>query len=209
MNRIIRVGQDGLKYEADPRHVELLAASLGLTGCSPVKTPGVKPASVELEAPKGNEGSVTGDVIDVQGNVFTVGAAQATTAAVISATMQSSDNSTPAEGTKNMNGASVGRTLQCVSNDASLDLPINDVSLSACQNSSEKHGKFVKFDLGKTEIYDITPYAESYLWHPRKFVITKHGIENVPHRSDPFTGMSSDVMTARKSKLKAIQIKMA
>ena len=31
-----------LLYEADPRHVELLVKSMGLEGCKPVATPGIK-----------------------------------------------------------------------------------------------------------------------------------------------------------------------
>ena len=42
LNRIVRITDKGLLYEADPRHVELLAKSLGLETCKPVATPGVK-----------------------------------------------------------------------------------------------------------------------------------------------------------------------
>ena len=42
LNRIVRIVEDGLLYEADPRHVELLAKSLGIQDCKPVATPGIK-----------------------------------------------------------------------------------------------------------------------------------------------------------------------
>ena len=42
LNRILRITDEGLLYEADPRHVELLAKSMGLDGCKPVATPGLK-----------------------------------------------------------------------------------------------------------------------------------------------------------------------
>ena len=42
LNRIVRVLPNGVSYEADPRHAELLAKSLGLTECKPVTTPGIK-----------------------------------------------------------------------------------------------------------------------------------------------------------------------
>ena len=42
LNRILRITPDGLMYEADPRHVELLAKSMGLETCKPVFTPGMK-----------------------------------------------------------------------------------------------------------------------------------------------------------------------
>ena len=40
LNRIVRVTKEGLEYEADPRHVELIAESLEITDCKPVCSPG-------------------------------------------------------------------------------------------------------------------------------------------------------------------------
>ena len=42
LNRILRLTADGLRYEADPRHSELLVKALDLTDASSVLTPGVK-----------------------------------------------------------------------------------------------------------------------------------------------------------------------
>lgn len=42
LNRVVRVSADGLEYEADPRHVELLAGSMNLNATNSVKTTGVK-----------------------------------------------------------------------------------------------------------------------------------------------------------------------
>ena len=42
LNRILRVTPKGLCYEADPRHVELLARALGLEQSRAYSTPGVK-----------------------------------------------------------------------------------------------------------------------------------------------------------------------
>ena len=44
-------------YEADPRHVELLAKSLGLENCKPVATPGLKVPFVDevMDLPITNE----------------------------------------------------------------------------------------------------------------------------------------------------------
>ena len=41
LNRAVRVAADGLEYEADPRHVELLAGSMNMAAANSVKTPGV------------------------------------------------------------------------------------------------------------------------------------------------------------------------
>ena len=42
LNRIIRITDQGLLYEADPRHAELLAKSMNLEQCRQAATPGVK-----------------------------------------------------------------------------------------------------------------------------------------------------------------------
>ena len=42
LNRIVRITDSGLRYEADPRHAELLAGSLNLENCKATVTPGVK-----------------------------------------------------------------------------------------------------------------------------------------------------------------------
>ena len=42
LNRIVQITDQGLLYEADPRHAELLAKSMNLEQCRHVATPGVK-----------------------------------------------------------------------------------------------------------------------------------------------------------------------
>ena len=49
LNRIVRVDDKGLYYEADPRHVDLLAESLGITIANSVCPPGVKNPDVTSE----------------------------------------------------------------------------------------------------------------------------------------------------------------
>ena len=41
-NRVFGATANGLEYEADPRHVELLAGSMSMTAANSVKTPNVK-----------------------------------------------------------------------------------------------------------------------------------------------------------------------
>lgn len=54
LNRIVRIDDHGLRYEADPRHAELLARSLHLEQCRHVVTPGVKePCDEESSAAHG------------------------------------------------------------------------------------------------------------------------------------------------------------
>ena len=42
LNRIITWTSDGVQYEADPRHVELILQQLNISECKPVTTPGTK-----------------------------------------------------------------------------------------------------------------------------------------------------------------------
>ena len=42
LNRIVRITDTGIRYEADPRHVELLAKSLNVESRDPMVTPWVK-----------------------------------------------------------------------------------------------------------------------------------------------------------------------
>ena len=55
LNRIVTLGADGLTYEADPRHVDLLSSSLGLTSANSVATPGVKDPNPDYDSQKENE----------------------------------------------------------------------------------------------------------------------------------------------------------
>ena len=40
-NRIVSWTETGLRYEADPRHVEIMASQMGLTDCKTVMAPGI------------------------------------------------------------------------------------------------------------------------------------------------------------------------
>ena len=53
LNRVVRVTDSGLAYEADPRHVERLVTALGLEGCRLVGTPGTKDPDVSTAADNG------------------------------------------------------------------------------------------------------------------------------------------------------------
>ena len=49
LNRILRVVDEGLKYEPDPRHVELLIRALDLEGGKPSAAPGSKPTYEQVK----------------------------------------------------------------------------------------------------------------------------------------------------------------
>ena len=53
----MRVEEEGLTYEADPRHTDLLLASLNMSECTGEATPGVKPLDRDEHAIKTDEPS--------------------------------------------------------------------------------------------------------------------------------------------------------
>lgn len=50
LNRVLKLDGEGLHYEADPRHAELLIKSIGFDNANTAVTPGVKPDDVDLDA---------------------------------------------------------------------------------------------------------------------------------------------------------------
>ena len=50
LNGVLRVSDDGWRYEADQRHAEILVEGLGLEAASPVGTPGEEEKGWETEA---------------------------------------------------------------------------------------------------------------------------------------------------------------
>ena len=141
LNRIVRIAAQGLRYEADPRHCDLLIPSLGLQNGSAVKTPGVKPTDIEAEAPKGEEGEQVGQVIDSKGNVYSI-----------------TDTGQPGDDT----GVNHIKTLEEVMGD------------------DTHNGKMVMIMTEPTDIFEVTPYSEIYLKHPRLVMATAHGMVRVP-----------------------------
>ena len=55
LNRVVTASDQGLTYEADPRHCDLLMASLNLTSTSSAASPGVKPTDRDDSAQKHDE----------------------------------------------------------------------------------------------------------------------------------------------------------
>ena len=54
LNRCLKLTAEGLVYEADPRHVDLLSDAFNLSKASGVQTPGVKDPDVDV-SPKNDE----------------------------------------------------------------------------------------------------------------------------------------------------------
>ena len=69
LNRIVRITPNRARYEADPRHRELLVRSMGLETETSVVTPGVKPAEPEICVVKGKDMQCLGPVMDSTGKM--------------------------------------------------------------------------------------------------------------------------------------------
>ena len=54
LGRVLTWEASGIRYEADPRHAELVVQGLGLQGAKPAVTPGVKESEVRDEDEKSN-----------------------------------------------------------------------------------------------------------------------------------------------------------
>ena len=67
--RSVQITPNGVVYEADPCHHELLARSVGPEGGTPILTPGVKPTETEQYTFKGELNASEGPVMDVTGRV--------------------------------------------------------------------------------------------------------------------------------------------
>ena len=65
LNRIVRVTERGLEYEADPRHVDLIVQSLNLEKSKPVATPGTKNPDPGLETEKSHKDGGPKDILDL------------------------------------------------------------------------------------------------------------------------------------------------
>jgi hypothetical protein len=62
LNRVVSVNTQGLTYEADPRHTDLLMSSLSLTSANASATPGVKPHDRDDLAVKLDESESIGQI---------------------------------------------------------------------------------------------------------------------------------------------------
>ena len=69
LNRVIRITPKGVHYEANPKHYDIIARSLGLEAGTPVLTPSVKPSQLEESTFKGDKHAIDGPVMDITGRI--------------------------------------------------------------------------------------------------------------------------------------------
>ena len=181
LNRIVRVTPEGVRFEADPRHLELLARSLGLEGASSVLTPGVKPSAPEHLTFKGDENSATGQCMDSTGRVC-----EAIINADGTTTMTDIDN------TETLRGKTLESIIQDIDN-GQISEHCKSVAVSPTTKS-------VSFTNAPAQTADVVAYSEIYGRAVNSFVFDAVGLKPVSSDVDPYTGKTALVMKDRINK---------
>ena len=209
LNRVVRIDDElGLLYEADPRHTELLSASMGLTSASSVKTPGVKPQDAEGEAPKGEEGEVHGTVINTKGQVYVATninkPLESLTDQPLAAALVMSDPAVSAD--------VEGHTLHTSRHNSRVDCNtthnlrrplcavMEDTTYDDVAPMEVDVAKKVHVDIDKNTYHSVLAYSDHFPRHPRRITISRDGLQLVPSNVDHFTSMSADVMIHRRER---------
>ena len=181
LNRLVRVTSEGLEYEADPRHVDLIVESLELADSKPVATPGVKNPIPELEAQKTSEpASSTPVQVD-----------ESETAASYPENLLdmlcaiTSDN--------DLVYASISTT--CVQSRRMTVYPESALSKSG---DKIRHSHSVSFDENMNTYHNVSAYSRHYGFLPQSYVATAKGWKPVSVRADHFTGKDDAVMANRR-----------
>ena len=174
LNRVVEVKETGVTFEADPRHVDLLLKSLGLTEANAVLTPGVKQHEPDYNIVKTNEpdGLIKiddDDPIDSVKAVRLVGA-------------------TGSNANREPDGHSFGR-----SDDGKAALVVEGSTRSKVVKRVNMTGSLHD----RTTFHEVVPYSQIYGAHPNVLMSTATGMKYVSTRSDPFTCKGGEVMKER------------
>ena len=200
LNRVAIVSDKGVSYEADPRHVDIILNSLGLSAANSVVTPGVKEADVDPDSVKNNEPAGAPMVGAPVTDAALDGTAVMDTA-MVNAAMP-------------MKIRAISDCAQCsnvpiTATDSSMRIASlnHDVKSILKSSSSVRQGKINLTGTlhGKTEFHSVTPYAEIYGTHPSKIVACSHGFKYVSARADAFTGKLGDIMKVRMKNFGAVK----
>ena len=164
LNRIVAVTKDGVTYEADPRHVDLMNHSLGITNANAVASPGVKDVEPDYTFPKTNEPSLY---------------------PTLNHNAMQEAITTPED---------VEPIDSFISKVAALSSSSGTRNLRSClkQSKSTNGAKCLKI-VGPlhnmTTFHDISPYSEIYGAHPNTIISTK-GISVSQPTSRPIHGQA-------------------
>ena len=197
LNRIVRITPEGIRFEADPRHHELIARSLGLENGTFVFTPGTKPVAEETYTFKGEKGEVTGHVQDVTGRMC-----EASTDATGSIQIQATEDDSTIRAISLRDIIDGTVTTDNTGNEA---VELMAVLLQNCRSKSclRKNGaradaKIVRLADTPIETCEIIGYEHIYGQHPPTIFAFSDGTFKTPKNIvDPYTGKTSEVMCVR------------
>ena len=181
LNRILRISEEGIRWEADPRHAELLGKSLGLEPCKFVGTPGSKCYADEAFASK--DENKDDDDTDVAND-------DETGDMNITATISSLNSEMPPRALARHSVNSTTTT-----------------ATTTCNNTKPRQARIQKngwhMRLNPADIADDidNPYSTIYGAHPAEIVavgpIGDITAKRVLPDSDPYTGRRNEIMNAR------------
>ena len=193
LNRIVSVDEKGIYYEADPRHVDLLSSSLGLTKANSVGTPGVKDPDPDYALIKTDEseGVPTLDGDEMMSKVILPPKSDDVESFI----------QDPIKIPDLVNGLNTGIPI-CAGSDNQLDQTRSHNGLKSClrilnQNYRVKHVQLDGSLHDKTTFHEVVPYAEIYGVHPSTIIATPTGFKHISTRADIYTGKLGDIMKAR------------
>ena len=212
LNRVVRLDADGVKYEADPRHSEMLVQSGGVELGNSRVTPGQKP-----DAEKVDYEAVLNEVLEAEIHAGQRDGEHAV-AEMSKCGAQSSTSSVPRNIDSKLASDTDAHhsvtTLSSVSSVVSSSrgplksiLKVTASSSTTEVNSTADHAgscsttvsKKVRFVAAKPpETFHICPYSEIYGQHPSGIVATRRGFKRISVKADPFTGKSTGVMHERR-----------
>ena len=183
LNRIVTLTKDGLVYEGDPRHVDLLAGSLGLSASNSVLTPGVKDPNPDYDSQKHDE-------LQPQPLDDAVASKQSTFGLV----------GLSGEGSiRECDGPMLGRTDGCIA-----ALALEPKTRPKISTSKHRHVSFQE----TPEVFSLPVYSSIYGCHPLFLAATSESWKSASSHADPFTAKSGLVMRARCAKAYSQQSKL-
>ena len=206
LNRCVKLTTEGLIYEADPRHVDLLADAFNLTSkSSGVGTPGVKEPDADGEATKSEDGACTAAAIPFSDDDTApheesynskcshkrIGEADTLKYFV------SSNNGFQSPGDRKI---ATEMAMGMVSYDKMAAGGAATRTRADAHKVHALHGSTVTFNDTQTH-HSITPYSDHYTHHPSQIVATSDGFKLVKTHADRLTGKCVAVMDARKRRI--------
>ena len=173
LNRIVTLLPDGILYEADPRHTDILTASLGLTSANSCVTPGVKDAEMDADVVKNNESEDVPMVQPKRSEPMDTAEDKMAANAIMTTPMQYPG----------------GRMQRALSYIRSMTQASNISSTSTLRHSSIGIANKKNVDVSgrlhdKTEFIDIPAYSTVYGVHPSMIIATVNGFKFLSNRAE-------------------------